>query len=118
MKRVITAGVGVIAALLISATPGQAVQPSGTAGSAASMAMSTAERVVVPAMPGPGTSIVLSEKASKAIISALAAGGSSAALAICQTVVPAAFKDACTSIVAILRGRAVPGPGGVGVLVP
>jgi hypothetical protein len=103
MKRVVTAGVGVVAALLISATPSYAADGAALVPVAPMMMSSAASEtpgsVVLPERPPLGTSITLSEKKTKAIVAAFFTGGTGAAVAICQTLVPVEFKDACSVIV-------------------
>lgn len=48
-----------------------------------------------PTLPSPGTSIILSERKSKAIVAALESGGAGAAIATCTAILPAEFKDQC-----------------------
>lgn len=105
MKRIVMAGSTVLAAFLIAvnsscaAETGALERPTGPSVSVARIAMEspaagvTAASATVPvALPRPGTSIILSEKVSKAIVAALKTGGSGSAVALCAVLVPADFR--------------------------
>jgi hypothetical protein len=114
MKRLIAAGTAVLATALIVTTAGCAAGTGGPENRTAVPAKLVAAAVHAPAagagaislkgpaLPGPGTSVTLSEKTSKAIVAALKTGGTGAAIALCGALLPAEFKDQCSVIVGTL----------------
>jgi hypothetical protein len=99
-----------LATLLISITSGGAADSGGVeqpvrlakAAVEAPIAGASAISRTAPALPSPGTSVILSEKTSKAIVAALKTGGTGAAIAICGALLPAEFKDQCSVIIGTL----------------
>jgi hypothetical protein len=116
MRRFATAGTAVLATLAISTTPGYANELIGAesqvgSGAVAATGVLTApgpESATVPALPRPGTVFYLSEKKSKAIVAALLSGGSGAGIAMCQTLVPPEFIQACSAIIGTLAAALGP----------
>jgi hypothetical protein len=106
-------GAASLAALLISTTSGCSAD-TGSASPAAAPVRFARAAVEAPAagpailspraptLPSPGTSIILSERKSKAIVAALKAGGTGAAIATCTAILPPEFKDQCSIIIGTL----------------
>jgi len=65
-----------------------------------------AGRLVVPDMPAPGTTIILSETATKRIFAAILSGGVPAGVLVCQALAPSGFKEWCSAIVGALASAA------------